>query len=197
MCGRTVWRITPSCIFRAQFEYLKTGGVESKMNFAALLRRKNEPLKTKVMLPLSRVLCPSDFSEPSRQAAKIAVELAKHFGAQLCLVNVVPIRPLLPHEAGFPFAVSEHEKLLQAHADEKLRRLAEQITAEGVNVRTILGRGDAADEIVRIAQKQNADIIVIATHGMTGWRRVVFGSVAEKVVRLATTLVLTTRAAES
>jgi nucleotide-binding universal stress UspA family protein len=137
----------------------------------------------------------SDFSEPSRQAAKIAVELAEDFGAQLCLVSVVPIRPLLPHEAGFPFAVSEHKKLLQAHADEKLRQLAEQITAEGVNVRTILGRGDAADEIVRIAQQQNADIIiVIATHGMTGWRRVVFGSVAEKVVRLATTLVLTIRA---
>jgi universal stress protein A len=178
-------------------EYLRTGDVETKMKFAALLRRKNEPFETKVMLPLSRILCPSDFSEPSRQAAKIAVELAEDFGAQLCLVNVVPIRPLLPHQAGFPFAVSEHEKLLQAHADEKLRQLAGEITAEGVSVRTILGRGDAADEIVRIAQQQNADIIVIATHGMTGWRRVVFGSVAEKVVRLATTPVLTTRATEA
>jgi len=148
------------------------------------------------MLPLSTVLCPSDFSEPSRQAEKIAVELAEHFGAQLCLVNIVPIRPLLPHEAGFPFAVSEHEKMLQAHAGEKLRQLAKQITIEGVNVRTILGRGDAAGEIVRIALQEKADIIVIATHGMTGWRRVVFGSVAEKVVRLATTPVLTTRGTE-
>jgi nucleotide-binding universal stress UspA family protein len=47
---------------------------------------------------------------------------------------------------------------------------------------------------VRIAEHENADLIVIATHGMTGWRRVLFGSVAEKVVRLAKCPVLTIRA---
>lgn len=149
------------------------------------------------MLPLSTILCPSDFSEPSREAVRIAVELAAHFGAQLWLLNVVPILPVLPHDAGFLPAVAEYEQMLRAHADETLRQLAEQIPTEGVNVRTLLGRGDAAGEIVRIAQQQKADMIVIATHGMTGWRRVVFGSVAEKVVRLATNPVLTIRAPES
>lgn len=53
--------------------------------------------------------------------------------------------------------------------------------------------GDAASEIVRIAEEENVDMIVIATYGMTGWRRVAFGSVAERVVRLAKCPVLTTR----
>lgn len=60
-------------------------------------------------------------------------------------------------------------------------------------IRTIVGHGDVADEIVRIAETEKADLIVTATHGTTGWRRFVFGSVAEKVVRLAKCPVLTIR----
>jgi len=149
------------------------------------------------MLPLRTILCPSDFSEPSREAVRIAAELAAHFGAQLWLLNVLLILPVLPNEAGFLPAVPEHEQMLRAHADQTLRQMAEQVAREGLSVRTLLARGNAAEEIVRIAQQQRADMIVIATHGMTGWRRVVFGSVAEKVVRLATNPVLTIRAPES
>jgi len=53
--------------------------------------------------------------------------------------------------------------------------------------------GDAAGEIIRAAETQKADMIVIATHGATGWQRPLFGSVAEKVVRLASCPVLTIR----
>jgi nucleotide-binding universal stress UspA family protein len=59
----------------------------------------------------------------------------------------------------------------------------------------MLGRGDAASEIVRIAKEKGADLIVIATQGNTGWRHFAFGSVAEKVVRLATCPVLSIRSA--
>jgi nucleotide-binding universal stress UspA family protein len=179
-----------------RFRYQKRpGSPEPNVNLAAVPNVKAEPLKKDPMLPVNTLLCPTDFSEPSREAVKIAVELAAHFGAQLWLVNVVPILPVLPRDQGFSFPVPEYEGMLQTHAGEELRRLADQVT-KGVSVRTILGRGDAAGEIVRIARQQKADMIVIATHGVTGWRRVVFGSVAEKVVRLATTPVLTTRAPE-
>ena len=57
----------------------------------------------------------------------------------------------------------------------------------------MVGHGDVADEIVRIGEIEKADLIVIATHGTTGWRRFMFGSVAEKVVRLAKCPVLTIR----
>jgi nucleotide-binding universal stress UspA family protein len=58
----------------------------------------------------------------------------------------------------------------------------------------MVGHGDAAGEIVLIAEKEHVDLIVIATHGWTGLRHLVFGSVAEKVVRLAPCPVLTIRA---
>lgn len=65
---------------------------------------------------------------------------------------------------------------------------------EGV---AIFGHGDAASEIVRIAETESADLKVIATHGMTGWRRVLFRSVAEKVVRPAKCPVLSLRAPQT
>jgi nucleotide-binding universal stress UspA family protein len=61
-------------------------------------------------------------------------------------------------------------------------------------VRKFNGHGNAAAEIVRIADREQVDVIVIATYGKTGWRRLVLGSVAEKVVRLATCPVVTVRA---
>jgi nucleotide-binding universal stress UspA family protein len=63
-----------------------------------------------------------------------------------------------------------------------------------LHVRQIVALGEAADEIIRISEETKADLVVIATHGQTGWRRLVFGSVAEKVVRLAPCPVLTIRA---
>ena len=56
-----------------------------------------------------------------------------------------------------------------------------------------MSHGDPAKEIVRIAIDENIDMIVIATHGLTGWQHIVFGSVAEKVVRFAECPVLTVR----
>jgi nucleotide-binding universal stress UspA family protein len=148
------------------------------------------------MLPVKTLLCPTDFSEPSRKALKVAIELASHFAAGLFLVHVVPVLPALPNDPNYVFKVPEYERLLHADADEKLRDMAKEPMTRGTTVRTIVGHGDAATEIVRIAEKENTDLIVIATHGMTGWRHAMFGSIAEKVVRLAKCPVLTIRAQE-
>ena len=63
-----------------------------------------------------------------------------------------------------------------------------------MNVRTLIGHGEPAGEIVRIAERNDAEIIAIATHAMSGWRRVGFGSVAERVVRTVRCPALTTGA---
>ncbi|HUV14514.1 MAG TPA: universal stress protein, partial [Acidobacteriota bacterium] len=65
--------------------------------------------------------------------------------------------------------------------------------ASVVKSRTMVSYGDPAKEIVRIAEEESVDLIVIATHGLTGWQHLVFGSVAEKVVRTAKCPVLTVR----
>jgi nucleotide-binding universal stress UspA family protein len=62
-----------------------------------------------------------------------------------------------------------------------------------LRTRTVVGHGDPANEIVCIAEQEQIDLIVIATFGKTGWRRFAFGSVTEKVVRLASCPVLTVR----
>lgn len=138
------------------------------------------------MLPFRRLVCPLDFSEPSQKALQAAIELAAEFGAQLLFVHVIPpAAPGIPADPTYTFVELEaYEKSLRVNAEEQLTLAAQQLPA-GLRSRNLIGTGDAAEEIVRIAKEESADLIVIATHGLTGWRHLVFGSVAEKVIRLA------------
>src|ERR1700758_5574427 len=120
------------------------------------------------MLPVKTILCPTDFSEPSLAAVRTAAELATHFGAELCLVHVVPTIPLPTSDPAYDFELPEYEKILHEDAVQKLRNLREDIMSAGLTVRTVVGHGQAADEIVIIAEAQRADLIVSATHGSTG-----------------------------
>ncbi len=146
------------------------------------------------MLPIQRVLCSTDFSRPSHEGLTAGAEFALHFGADLILVHAIPVLPALPPNPNFVFDVPEYELALHADANERLCALAQEMAAKGITARTIVGHGDPGSEIVRIAQEESAGLIVVATHGATGWRHGVFGSVAEKVVRLAHCPVLTVRA---
>ena len=143
------------------------------------------------MLPFLKILYPTDFSEPSYEALKAANELALHFSAELCLVHVVsPDVQTSPDLAGSGLVLQEIEML----AENSLQEVVKQRVPKELHTSQIVVLGEAADEIIRISEETKADIIVIATHGQTGWRRFVFGSVAEKVVRLAPCPVLTIRA---
>lgn len=146
------------------------------------------------MLAIKKILCPTDFSDPSDEALKYSIDFATQSGAELCLAYVVPVVPPLPSDPNFSFEVPEYERALHADAEKKLGELASKRVPTEVKVRTIIGHGDAGSEIVRIAEDEGANLIVIPTHGLTGWRHLVFGSVAEKVVRLAKCPVLTVRA---
>ena len=69
----------------------------------------------------------------------MAVEFASHFGAQLSLVNVVPVLPVLPRDPNYAFKVPEYEQMLHADAEERLNELVGE-TTPGINIRTIVGR---------------------------------------------------------
>jgi universal stress protein A len=145
------------------------------------------------MLPIKRILCPTDFGGPACTCIRSASELAEHFGAELLLVNVVPAVPTLPPDPNYVFKIPEYEQYLHADAEKQLRQARAQLVGKNVKVRTQVGHGSAAEEIVLIAQTEGVDLIVISTHGSTGFERWVFGSVTEKVVRLAKCPVLTVR----
>src|SRR5580704_4220518 len=116
------------------------------------------------MLPVKSILCPTDFSDPSLAAVKAAWELADHFGAEICLMYVVPTIPLPTSDPAYDFELPEYEKILHDDAVRKLRDLREAEMKPGVSARTIVGHGQAADEIVIIAEREKVDLIVIATH---------------------------------
>lgn len=146
------------------------------------------------MLPPKLILSPIDFSDPSIEAVNVATDLAARFGAELCLAHVVPALPKLPPSVSI-FKEGEYEQYLNRDAAEHLERLAQTISEKGVKSKTIVGTAnDVGMELVRIAEHENADLIVIATHGMTGWHPMVFGSVTEKVVRASDRPVLVLRA---
>jgi nucleotide-binding universal stress UspA family protein len=144
------------------------------------------------MLPLRRILCPTDFSAHSYLALEAAVELAQHFSAELLLVHVVIPSVEWSMAPGAMMASNIPGPLeVLASAKETLAKVRKDRTPDNVAVREIVLEGVAADEISRKAKEEKADIIVMGTHGLTGWRHLIFGSVAEKVVRLATCPVIT------
>jgi nucleotide-binding universal stress UspA family protein len=145
------------------------------------------------MLTVKKILCPTDFSDASKRGLELGISVAQQFGAEIVLLNVVPVIPHLAPDASYNFDVPEYERLLRADAQQQLAALAKTVT--GVKVHPVLSQGDAADGIFRAVDENQIDLIVIATAGHTGWERVVFGSVAEKVVRRAKCPVLTVRRA--
>lgn len=154
-----------------------------------------------MLLPLKRVVWPTDFSNPSFDALKGATELAAHFNAQLLLLHVLPEIPrpgwaesLLNDSGAYEPGLSGYKQTLHEAALRKLDQVIATRLPKDLESRALVVEGDAAIEIVRIAEDERAGLIVIATHGMTGWRQVAFGSVAERVVRLSWRPVLTVRA---
>ena len=143
------------------------------------------------------ILSPVDFSDFSLSALDDARDIAKRHGAEILLVNIVPEIPKLPENVSI-FKEGNYENELIESAKKRLAELAAKLVAAGVQARSTVGlANDVAMEIVRIAESEKVDLIVIATHGMTGWRRLAFGSVTDKVVRTADcpVLVLRNRAA--
>jgi len=146
------------------------------------------------MMPPKLILAPIDFSDASRAAVDVAADMASRFGAELLLVYVVPAIPDLPKDVSI-FKEGDYDKSLENKDAQQLKELAATVANKNVKVRTELGTGDDVGmELVRIAENDHVDMIIIATHGMTGWREFAFGTVAEKVVKQADCPVLVLRA---
>lgn len=145
------------------------------------------------MMPPKVILAPIDFSDSSRKALDVATDMASRLAASLLLVHIVPAIPDLPEGISI-FKEGEYDSELHKTASKQLSELATTLENKNLNVRTEIGTADDVGmELVRIAEHDNVDMIVIATHGMTGWRRIAYGSVAQKVVEQAACPVLILR----
>lgn len=143
-----------------------------------------------------KILVCTDFSANSLPAQLRAVEYAKTFGAELMIAHVVSPH-VLPYPALEAIIFPDTAKLEQQvrwKAEAQLESLAEQCRQEVKIVTTRLLSGVPAEEIVRCAEREEVDVIVMGTHGWSGLRHLIVGSVAETVVRMAKMPVLTVRA---
>lgn len=148
------------------------------------------------MLEVKRILCPTDFSEASKRAIEVAVSMAESFGAEIHLMHVVPAMPHITPTVAYAFDVPEYERLLRLDAQKRLSELAKTLPGK-VKAHEIVAHGDAADGILRAIEENAIDLVVIATAGLRGWKHALFGSVAEKVVRMASCPVLSIRRPQS
>ncbi|MCA9771747.1 MAG: universal stress protein [Myxococcales bacterium] len=146
---------------------------------------------------VKRIVVPTDFSEASSVAEAFGVRVAEKFGAEVLLVHIAEDPYVSLTSAAYPGAplTLDIDKLrgeIRAECEARLREWRERIPA-AVRSRAIFRFGKAFVEIIRVAREENADLIVIGTHGRTGLRHMIIGSVAEKVVRKARIPVLTVR----
>jgi universal stress protein A len=143
------------------------------------------------MFPLKKILCPTDFSEPSLLAMNAATELAVSYGAEIILLHAVSPLPASPQPgAVYSFDTAAYLQEMLTYGKESMERLIKEKVPAKVSARSLVLAGNPSDEITRTAEDERVDLIVIATHGHRGWKRFVFGSVAERVVRLASCPVL-------
>ncbi len=146
------------------------------------------------LLNLKKILVPTDFSESSNSAYKYALRLGQQFRAELHVIHV--LEPVLsPQFTGIPQAPAFSNGEIVS-AKKKLRVWANSVKATGVTANIILRNGLPAHEIVEAAKDLDADLIIIATHGYTGWKHFCIGSTAERVVRAAPCPVLVVREKE-
>lgn len=144
------------------------------------------------MEPIRTIVAAVDFSELSDQALEAAIDLAKQFGAELHLVHAFDVRvPLVtPYEVAIPTSFIEEARRA---AKRKLDAHEERAKEAGLTVHAHLTEVPAATSIAEVAEEAGADLIVMGTHGHTGLKHVVLGSVAERTLRHAPCSVLTVK----
>ncbi len=142
---------------------------------------------------LKKILVPQDFSDYSLHAMRYAVTFAQLFKSELVVLHIV--EPIV-YPADFSFgqvSIPAMEEEIRKHSEEQLNELVEKEIPDEIRATPIIRMGKPFIEIVEVAKIENADLIVISSHGRTGMDHVLFGSTADKVVRKAPCPVLTIR----
>jgi nucleotide-binding universal stress UspA family protein len=141
---------------------------------------------------IRRILCPIDFSDHSRRALDHAGAIARWYGSRITALHVCSAAPV---GESAPGPVVLEAAMLTAIDREQLRvdikAFVDAESAARIPIEVVIREGHPAAEIVSEASSMDADLLVIGTHGRSGWERLLLGGVAERVLRKATCPVLT------
>jgi universal stress protein A len=147
-------------------------------------------------LHIQKILVPIDFSTPCNKAFKYALGFARQFGSQIVMIHVIEPAPVTGVE---PPAVEEMPRTQGelALAEEKMQGLAKASPRDAhLHITSGIRRGVATHEIVQAADELDVDLIIMATHGLRGWKHFGLGSTADRVARAAPCPVLVVRQRE-
>ena len=131
----------------------------------------------------TRILVPIDFSPSSHSALDAAAELAEKFHAEVYLLHVIPEFP----NVSLPDSITEAAMIERAKkaADDRFAVSQSSLGTKGIIVKSSVEvSDDVAGAILEAVEREKADLLVITTHGLSGWYPQVFGSIAEKLVKL-------------
>jgi nucleotide-binding universal stress UspA family protein len=205
---RTVWRIDPSrsdgglkvaikpqvmeTVSVAQRRITIKKRIAMKMNISKKSGNARRHIGvSQARTKLREILATTDFSDESRAGVRYAVALAEKLGAAVALLHVVEPTSQMAGIEAVPITGDGTERTTLARA--QLKKLAQRASGGGLRLTPCLRTGIPFHEITGAARERAADLIVIATHGNTGTKRVLLGSTAERVVRHAPCPVLTVR----
>lgn len=147
------------------------------------------------MIEIKRILCPTDFSEFSQHALEQAVAIARWYGSEITALHVFGISvtaPALTADGGI-IALDRTSLMagFQRELQKDLEAFVAPVASAGVQIRQSVVEGEIVRTIVAQATSLSADLVVIGTHGRSGFERLLLGSVAERVLRKAPCPVLT------
>ena len=134
-----------------------------------------------------KILLPLDFSASSETALATATEFAQHFQSHLVLLHIVPILPIISADeySSSYFPQQEFLEAARKRAVDQLATCVHHLAGMGVQTTSLVEIGnDVVGNILMVMEREHVDMIIISTHGLSGWRPAIFGSIAEKVIRL-------------
>lgn len=149
----------------------------------------------KELIKLKNILVPIDFSDCSMKALDYAVAFAQQFKARITLLYVVDL-PIVASEMGMFIDQPSMEAEFRDNANAQLHELVRSRIAKKAKADTIISCGRAHPEIIETAKTTGMDMIIIATHGYSGFQKAFMGGTTEKVVRHAPCPVLVVREKE-
>lgn len=142
------------------------------------------------------ILCPTDFSESASLALRYADEFARSSKSDLFVIyadSLIPPPYFTSDQVG---ELVESRKRARETADRHLQRYVRDVLGDGTQVETAIVEGSPVSSILRAADQRNAGLIVMGAHGVSGFNRLMLGSVAERVLRETDRPVLSVRARE-
>ncbi len=137
-----------------------------------------------------QILVPIDFSQPARFPLRVAADFARQYGGRITLVTVIEPDPFHHGEAN---ALAVSRKTFEGRLRSELSDFGNQFAGLGRIEAVLIRNGKPFEQIVKTARGRKSSLIIIATHGHTGLKRVLLGSTAERVIRYAPCPVLTVR----